>query len=219
MKCGGKTLVYLSLALSASALGSPADVGRYHGIVERNVFNLKPPPPAVPPEPPAAPPPKITLTGITTILNNKKALLKVAVPAKPPEPAKEESYILTVDESRNDILVIDIDEKAGKVQVNNHGAVQTLDFKNDGAKQIAVAPPPVAPGPGAIPPPTMLPPPPAPQPVQGRTIPTRSMRLPSSGGNPNTVAPPPPAFNNPGASLQPASGLSAEEQEISMALQ
>src|SRR5262245_12568151 len=150
-----------SFALGTRLWALPGEMpagGPYHGIVERNVFNLKPPPPAVPPEPPPAPPPKITLTGITTILGNKKALMKVAVPAKPPEPAKDESFILSEDEGRGDIRVIAIDEKAGTVQVNNHGAVQTLDFKNDGAKQIAVAPPPAL----TVPPPVIMPPAPAP---------------------------------------------------------
>ena len=84
--------------------------GPYHGIVERNVFNLKPPPPAVPPEPPPAPPPKIVLTGITTILDSKMALFKVAVPPRPPEPAKEESRILSENQRDGDIEVLQIDE-------------------------------------------------------------------------------------------------------------
>jgi hypothetical protein len=208
------------IALTAGAQVSPGNAGPgphgnvgqgpYHGIVERNVFNLKPPPPAVPPEPPPAAPPKIILTGITTILGNKRALMKVAVPAKPPEPAKEESFILAEDEARADIHVLEIDEKAGTVQVNNHGAVQVLDFKNDGAKQVAVAMPP----PAAIPPPIVpqaIPAPAVPNPASptGRQIPTRTMRLPNAPGA-NTGAPGVPAVqgyavpqagvNNQGAS-------------------
>jgi hypothetical protein len=74
----GKTLV---LVLSSLALGTAAQAitdssgGPYHGIIERNVFNLKPPaPPPAPPDP-ISQAPKLTLTGITTILGNKRALM------------------------------------------------------------------------------------------------------------------------------------------------
>jgi len=117
--------------------------GPYQAIVERNVFGLKPPPAPVAEAPPPAPPLKITLTGITTILGNKRALMSVAVPNKPPE-----TYMLTEGQRQGEIEVLSIDERGGAVLVKNHGIEQTLDFKTDGAK---AQPPPVIPG--MIPPP------------------------------------------------------------------
>ena len=137
MKCRTKTLVGVlgSVALAAGANALPNTAATpYQSFVERNVFGLKPPPPpAKPPEVPVNVP-KITLTGITTILGSKQAMMLVPVPAKPPVPAKEESYILKEGQRDGDIEVLAIDEKAGTVKVKNHGAVQTLDFENNGAK-------------------------------------------------------------------------------------
>lgn len=112
----------------------------YQGIVERNIFGLKPPPPPVRPEDVKPPVPKVWLTGITTILGNKRALLKVQIPAKPPQQAKEESYILTEGQSEADIEVLAIDEVAGTVKVDNHGTIQTLDFVNNGIKPAGGSP-------------------------------------------------------------------------------
>ena len=138
MMRGRRTLSFVlgGFVLGLGARGLIADVpgNPYQGIVERNVFNLKPPPPVGPPEPPPAPVPKITLTGITTILGNKRALMKVLEPPKPPQAAKEESYILTEGQRDGEIEVLAIDEQAGTVKVNNHGTVQELTFDKDGAK-------------------------------------------------------------------------------------
>ena len=129
----------------------------YQGIVDRNAFNLKPPPPPPDPESLKPPPLKITLTGITTILGNKRALLKTAPPpGKPGEPAKtEQSYILTEGQRDGDIEVLEIDDKAGSVKVNNSGTIMTLTFEKDGPKIASTPAPPGLPGlPGAIPSPT-----------------------------------------------------------------
>src|SRR5262245_62091733 len=88
---GGSAL----MMFSAGAFVSGDTGSHYQGIVERNVFNLKPRAPEVHEEPPPPPPPKIKLTGIFTILGKKQTGLTVSVPPKPPEPAKEESFILT----------------------------------------------------------------------------------------------------------------------------
>jgi len=183
-------LVSFALGLGARALIADVPGNPYQGIVERNVFNLKPLPPAGPAEPPPAPVPKITLTGITTILGNKRALMKVLEPPKPPQPAKEESYILTEGQRDGEIEVLAIDEQAGSVKVNNHGTVQELTFDKDGAKLpgsplSAVVPPGM---PGSISKPQFpytgpnmgsqtIPPNPA-----SRTIPARALRLPSMPG-------------------------------------
>src|SRR4051812_47174959 len=102
MKRGMKTTVCLlgSVALATGVqaiVNEPVDSNPYHAIVERNVFDLKPPPPPTPPVTVTnTPPPNVKLTGITTILGNKRALFMVQEASVPGKPAnKEESYILT----------------------------------------------------------------------------------------------------------------------------
>ena len=115
----------------------PGGSGNNYGVIpERNVFGLKQPQAIK--ETPAQPQlPKIILTGITTILGNKRALMKTQpTHAKPGqhEPEKEQSFILTEGQREGDIEVLQIDEKAGSVKVNNSGTVMTLTFEKDGAK-------------------------------------------------------------------------------------
>ena len=129
--------------LAANAEGSLPSESPYQGIIDRNVFNLRPPPPPDANEPPPPPPPKITLTGITTILGSRQVLFKVQVPPKPPEAGKEKSYMLAEGESSDDIAVIAIDPNAGTVRVNNHGTEELLDISKNGPKPpTASAPPP-----------------------------------------------------------------------------
>src|SRR5690349_24775865 len=122
MKHGGKILFCLAgsvvVSIAAQAVTSETQDNPYQSIVDRNVFALKPPPPPPDPEATKPPPVKITLTGITTILGNKRALMKApAPPGKPGEPAKQEmSYILTVGQREGDIEVLDIDEVGGNVK-------------------------------------------------------------------------------------------------------
>jgi hypothetical protein len=181
----------------AAAIPARAARNPYENVTERNLFGLKPPPAPPSPDELKAPPPDIKLTGITTILGNKRALLKTQTPARPPQPAKEESYILTEGQSEGDIEVIAIDDKAGVVKVNNHGKVQVLDFASNGVK------------PGGAPASTVfnggVPPPPGPGGF--RQIPPRIPRFPgqSAGGNAsaNSPAPSQPAADsNPGMNPQ-----------------
>ena len=95
------------LCVGAKAIVADTSANPYQGIVDRNVFGLKPPPP--PNKGPATdtpPPPKITLTGITTIFHDKRALMTVAMPAKPPEPAKQQSFILAEHQREGEIEVL-----------------------------------------------------------------------------------------------------------------
>jgi hypothetical protein len=112
----------LNTGLSADNPGSPNNP--YVPIVDRNIFGLNPPQVVAPTAP--EPPSNITLNGIMTIFGTPQALLKVAVPPRPPEPAKEESLILGEGERQDDIEVTHIDEKAGLVTFNNHGVVQEI---------------------------------------------------------------------------------------------
>src|SRR3954454_9852421 len=114
MKHGEKVLcLAVSLTFCLGVRGVTIDSNPYQGIVDRNVFGLKPPPVAPRPEDNKPPPPKIILTGITTILGNKRALMNVAMPPKPPDPAKQKSFILAEGQRDGDIEVLEIDETSG----------------------------------------------------------------------------------------------------------
>jgi hypothetical protein len=224
MKYYAKALICMVgiLAFRGGAYGISAD-NPYYGIVDRNVFGLKSPPPPPDPEANKPPPPKITPTGITTILGNKRAIFKVQMPARPPEPAKEKSYIMTEGQKEDQIEVLEIDEKAGSIKFNDYGTVVTLTLEKDAPKPQGG--PPVVPGAPPAPNPVgYTPPPPAPvaggysgaNPVTSfggpsgglKTIPTRTLRLPPAGGNIPAIG-----------SVQPQSSgpqLSAEEQMIMM---
>ncbi len=165
-------IIVLGLKLGLSARAASSESGPYQSIVERNVFGLKPAPRPEDNPPPPPPPSKVTLTGITTMLGNKRALVSVAVQGKPPE-----NYILTEGQREGDVEVVQIDEKTGLVKITNHGVEQTLDFKTDGAKS---QPTPIA-QPGVLMqqnPPGSVPGGAIPPPIPMRTIPTRSMRIP-----------------------------------------
>ena len=138
MTPAGRTLLCLlaSLVLVARSQATSADTpgNPYQAIVERNVFGLKPPPAPAETEPAKPPPPKITLTGIFT-MGGKHALLST-----PPQPGKaageSRAQYFTLAEGQRDgeIEVLEINERARTVKVSYGGAVQTLDFKENGVK-------------------------------------------------------------------------------------
>jgi hypothetical protein len=178
---------------STNTDSTSASANPYQAIVERNVFGLKPPPPPPDPESQKPPMPKITLTGISTLLGNKRAFLKTpAPPAKPGEPPKSEQfYMLTEGQRDGEMEVIEIDEKAGAVKVKYAGTIVPLDFVNNGAK--LVNPPPVVPGPGGIPSPTGVP-----GALGVKPLPTRTLRLPTPG-IPTPGSPAAPSFQPSGS--------------------
>jgi len=195
MKHSGKMLVWmagsLAFCMGAQAVTSENTENPYQSIVDRNVFSLKPAPTPVDPAEANKPQTlKITLTGITTILGNKRVLMKTAPPqGKPGEaPKTEQSYILTEGQREGDIEVIEINEKLGSVKVSNGGAVQTLTFEKDGAK-LPATPAPAAPAaaslPGAVPIPGLPVARPGVTPAAGNPssfqLPTRVPRLPTPG--------------------------------------
>jgi hypothetical protein len=141
---GGKKALISTVGIvftCATAWAITAD-NPYQGIVDRNVFGLRaPPPPPDPNEVNKPQPPKITPTGLTTILGNKRVLFKVQQPARPPEPAKEQSFIMTEGQREGQIEVLEIDEKAGSIKFNNYGTVVTLTLEKDGPKQSNTPPP------------------------------------------------------------------------------
>src|SRR6266849_705060 len=150
LKTIGFTLVSTFLGAHIQAIMPEPDHSQYEAIPERNAFGLRPPPEKPEFDNPPTQLPKIILTGITTILDNKRALMKVQpAVARPNEPAKELSLILTEGQREGDIEVLQIDEKAGSVRVRNSGTVMTLTFEKDGAKLPPTAPIPL--GPSGVP--------------------------------------------------------------------
>jgi hypothetical protein len=233
-----KILFCLSVSLvldrSAEAITSDAPIGQYQTIPERNVFGLRPPQQQEVAQSREAPLPKITLTGITTILENKRALMKVAAPGvKPGEVNKELSLILTEGQREGEIEVLQIDEKAGSVKVNNSGTIMLLTFEKDGAKLPPTAPalPVTARGVATAPPLPGAPPAVAGVPTNAYTLPARgsgrNARLPAAaraaaygsttvGAPPVAVVPGPTGVTLSAAPVQAAGqqDVTAEEQAI-----
>jgi hypothetical protein len=100
----------------------------YERIAQRNPFALVPKPKPTP-EIVQEPLPNVLLTGITTILKKKLALITMQLPKGQPE-----SCILGEGERRGEVEVVRIDETAGVVQVTVRGTSLSLDFKANGAK-------------------------------------------------------------------------------------
>jgi hypothetical protein len=80
-------LIALVLALGAETLVADTSGHPYLGIADSNIFHLKPPQPQ-PTVLPVVPLPRVKLVGITTF-GKPRVLLKVYLPAAPPEPARE----------------------------------------------------------------------------------------------------------------------------------
>ena len=200
------TVAGLFFSTAAWSVTTETSGNPYQGIVDRNVFGLKPPPPPPDPEAVKPPPSKMFLTGITTILGNKRALMKTTPPAKPGEPAKEQSFMLGEGQRDGEIEVVQIDEIAGKVKIKAFGSETTLDFENNGVK--AAAAPAPAPG-GAPAPPGFVPKPGTPgfnpNPFNPNSA-TRPLRLPTPTGSAATSpgsSPFTPVFANNPAGYNP----------------
>jgi hypothetical protein len=119
----GLSGVVLLWALMSVGQTSPSHP--YAEIAARNVFGLRPPLSA-PAQRPAAPLPKILLTGITTILGDKRALLKVTFPVQARQPAKEKLYILPEGHGEGSIKVLKVDVKSECVKVDNGGTIMEI---------------------------------------------------------------------------------------------
>ncbi len=137
LSLGGKFRVCLLgvLVLGANTYAATATTKENpyaKAIVGRNAFSLNAAPLPTIVDPPRPPPPRITLQGVTTILGRRQVLFKTQMPAKPGEPAREMSCVLSEGERQGGIEVVAIDEKAGTVRFNNHDILQTLNLKDDG---------------------------------------------------------------------------------------
>jgi hypothetical protein len=69
------------------------------------------------------PPPQITLNGITSIFDSRRALFKV--PSSDGSSANE-SYFLAEGQHAGGIELIAVDMNAGRIKVNNHGVIQVI---------------------------------------------------------------------------------------------
>lgn len=134
------------LALGVPTLASAPDSSgaHYQGIALRNVFGLMPPV-TTHFDPPPAPLPKIVLTGITTILGEKRALIKLLTPARPGERPAEVAYLLREGQREGNLEVLRIDDNAAFVILEFSGATLTLTFEKDGPKE------PISPAPTPLP--------------------------------------------------------------------
>jgi hypothetical protein len=225
------------LSAPVHAIVRDVEPHRYESIPARNIFGLRPVEQAqVTNQPPVLP--KLILTGITTILGNKRVLMKELPPAGPPGATnREESLILTEGQREGPVEVLAIDEKAGRVRVNNSGTEMTLTFEIDGVK-LAGTPPPAAPVPGppaALPPGMTNPSLPATPNLPTRHFPGRTPRVSvpgqapeaAPGFNAGAAAPEPGAAlpptgagpNPPTAATPPLDGFTPEEQQIILQLQ
>jgi len=118
----------VGMSAHAARLDSPADP--YCAIAATNVFRLKSPPESDPTEPLPEPPlPKITVQGTTTILGYRAVLFKVTLPAKPPPPTRETTFVLREGQSAGEIEVMEINVKAGTVTFRNHGIEQMVTLE------------------------------------------------------------------------------------------
>src|ERR1700743_259422 len=111
----------LSFYLEIHAANLPFTDNPYITIIDRNIFSLV----AIPTNPPADakpidPPPKITPNGIMSLFGQLQVLFKVAISAKPGQPPKDQSYVLSVGERQDEIEVTKIDENNNLITFNNH---------------------------------------------------------------------------------------------------
>jgi hypothetical protein len=136
MKRTARTLacLFISLAMWPGARATPVGpaANPYATITGRNIFHLVPDKHEAA-EPPPRPVARITLDG-TISLGSRRALLTAELPPNPPEPVRKVSLILAEGQEESNIRVLDINEMAGTVKVDNHGTVMVLTFSREPAK-------------------------------------------------------------------------------------
>jgi hypothetical protein len=136
----GFTFVLLVLGILQADSAVLSD-NPYGTIVARNIFGLEPTPTNAPEDvQPDNPPPKITPNGLMSIFGQSQVLFKVAAPPEAGQPPGYESYIMSVDDRKDDIKVVRIDEKAGIITFNNHGRIQELPLVSVASLAVSTAP-------------------------------------------------------------------------------
>jgi len=181
----------------------------YSQISVRNLFGLHEPVIEHKEQPPP-PLPKIALNGITT-MGSKLVFIKVQFPPKAGEqPQAEQSFMLTEGQRESGIEILQINERAGTIRVNNFGTEMTIGFDKDADK---MAKSPAATQPASNLPGGVRPMNPGTSGYQ-RMVPTRTGRQVPAGEPP----PLPPSPTLPSQTLLQKQGtdkpLTAEEQAI-----
>jgi hypothetical protein len=153
-----------ALACGAALAAVPGD-NPYAVITNRNAFGIRPPPEPEPPPvvvPPPAAPPNIFLTGVSHSGGQKKAYFAINRPG-----GKTQEYeTIHEGEELQDLKVLEIDAKAGRVRAMVAGREVSLTFAENGLKAAAGGAVPGAPG--AVPRPGQpIPAPVAPVPMAG----------------------------------------------------
>ena len=122
------------IASTGVSTNNPLPDNPYAPIVVRNIFSLVPPPPPPDPNPPEPPKniPKITPTGIQSFFGHVTVLFKASGgAAKAGQPANKDAYyILSQGQRKEDIEVVNIDQKNGIITFDNHGTTQELLLVN-----------------------------------------------------------------------------------------
>jgi hypothetical protein len=112
----------------------------YQGIVARNVFGLRPIVKETPAPPPQPALPKVIITGFFSVVAPKRVLLKLQMPARPPEQPVEQFPILAEGQRDGVIEVLEIDEKKGTVRLVNSGMEMLLTIEKDGPNAVNAPP-------------------------------------------------------------------------------
>jgi hypothetical protein len=142
-------LAMVGLCSGAKVPGAAASADYYQQIPARNLFGLREPP-QIQPEVVKPQVPRILLSGITT-MGSKLAFLKVQAPPRPGEQQQpDQSLMLTEGQREGGIEILEINEKAGTIRVNNFGTEMTIGFDKD-ADKVAKNPPSTQPGVANVP--------------------------------------------------------------------
>ena len=117
----------LILGVSLLPFIAEATTDDFSNIPKRNVFRLLPP--KLEQKPPEFQPefPKVTLQGVTTILDSRQALLKIQINAKLTAP--EVCCILGEGQERGGVRVLRIEMESGTVWLTNQAAEQVLAIR------------------------------------------------------------------------------------------
>lgn len=125
-------LFFAGIVLPSSAAATAGLQNPYTVIYNRNIFRLRPPMSAIVAPQPAVPLSTVIMTGISTVLGEKRAFLEITPPSKPPQSSKPISCILTEGQRESGIEVLQIDPKTEFVKVLNNGTTMTLTFDKNG---------------------------------------------------------------------------------------
>lgn len=216
MKIFAKTLTVAGASVLLGGTVGAVIPEKYQTILDRNAFGLLPPPP-----PPAetnnlaAPPANLKVTGFATIGGERRVFFTI-----PPKDPKEVQQYLSFTEGQREgsIEVLSISETEGEVRIKNGTIESVLSLKKDG-----FAPAKLPPGANQAPMPLGAPPQPinpqvnspvySPESAGGVVANQTSQQVPGYPAQQNggQMAQPmnQPISDDPGATMQPASNMSA----------